>query len=207
MTAKVKSALSILSEALETAAGYALVAVALYAILFVDMTGGGSLWNSLKHLQSTANEEISSPNATRVVKVPTQAVAEKVHEDRILAVFDEAPSGSVAAVYQAPESIVSRPSAALTDTPADVHAGKTWKRDIKGSLRSFTVYGHGDQTASAVMNAPSVYTGSEPTGTPGVRSTQGSPARAETAAASRPGMGTRLSRGALAASETSRNAR
>lgn len=207
MTAKVKSALSILSEALETAAGYALVAVGLYAILFVDMTGGGSLWNSLKHIQSTSNEEMSSPNATRVIKVPTQAVAEKVHEDRILAVFDEAPSGSVAAVYQAPESIVSRPSAALTDTPADTQAGKTWKRDIKGSLRSFTVYGHGDQTASAVMSAPGAYAGGEPAGTPSVAAAQGSPARAETSAAARPGMGSRLSRGALAASETSRNVR
>ncbi|MBI2384609.1 MAG: hypothetical protein HYV14_01220 [Elusimicrobia bacterium] len=206
MTAKVKSVLTVVSEALETAAGYALVAVGIYAAIFVDMTGGGSLWNTLRHFQATSREGIESPNATRVIKVPTQVVEEKVHEDRILAVFDDAsPATEVAAVYEAPESAASRPSAAFTDTPADPKSGKTWKKGIKGELRNFTVYGKGDQTTSAAMPVGTAVRDD----TPAVAATAaaGSAARAATEAAARPGVGSRLSRGALAASETSRNVR
>lgn len=207
MTAKVKSVFTVVSEALETAAGYALVAVGIYSALFVDLTGGGSLWKNLRHIQETSREGIESPNATRVIKVPTQAVVEKVHEDRILAVFDDpTPAGEVAAVYQAPESAAPRSSAAFTDTPADPGAGKSWKRRIKGELRNFTVYGKGDQTTTATMSAGSA---SREADSPAyaAASAAGSPARAATEAAARPGVGSRLSRGALAASETSRNVR
>lgn len=205
MTAKVKSVLTVVSEAVETAAGYALVAVGIYAALFVDMTGGGSLWNTLRHYQATSQEGIESPNATRVIKVPTQVVAEKVHEDRMLAVFDDAPPATeVAAVYEAPESAASRPSAAFTDTPADPKSGKTWKRGIKGELRNFTVYGRGDQTTTAAMTLGPAARDDSPAV---AAAAAGSAARANTEAAARPGVGSRLSRGALAASETSRNVR
>lgn len=206
MTAKVKSVLTVVSEAVETAAGYALVAVGIYAALFVDMTGGGSLWNTLRHFQETSREGIESPNATRVIKVPTQVVEQKVHEDRMLAVFDDAPPATeVAAVYEAPESASSRPSAAFTDTPADPKSGKTWKKGIKGELRNFTVYGKGDQTTTAAMTlGPSVRDDSPSVA---AAAATGSAARANTEAAARPGVGSRLSRGALAASETSRNVR
>jgi hypothetical protein len=206
MTAKVKSVLTVVSEALETAAGYALVAVGIYTALFVDLTGGGSLWKNIRHLQETSQEGLESPNATRVIKVPTQAVVEKVHEDRILAVFDSAPATEVAAVYEAPESAASRPSAAFTDTPADPQSGKTWKKGIKGELRNFTVYGKGDQTTTAAMT---VGPGAREEASPALASaaTAGSAARAHTEAAARPGVGSRMSRGALAASETSRNVR
>jgi len=206
MTAKVKSVLTVVSEAVETAAGYALVAVGIYAALFVDMTGGGSLWNTLRHFQATSQEGIESPNATRVIKVPTQAVAEKVHEDRMLAVFDDAPPPTeVAAVYEAPESAASRPSAAFTDTPADPKSGKTWKKGIKGELRNFTVYGKGDQTTTAAMTLGTAAHDDSPA--VAAAASAGSAARANTEAAARPGVGSRLSRGALSASETSRNVR
>lgn len=206
MTAKVKSVLTVVSEAVETAAGYALVAVGIYAALFVDMTGGGSLWNTLRHFQQTSQEGIESPNATRVIKVPTQVVAEKVHEDRMLAVFDDAPPATeVAAVYEAPESAASRPSAAFTDTPADPKSGKTWKKGIKGELRNFTVYGKGDQTTTAAMALGPAARDDSPA--VAAAATAGSAARSNTEAAARPGVGSRLSRGALAASETSRNVR
>lgn len=208
MTAKVKSALTVLSEALETAAGYALVAVGIYAAIFVDMTGGGSLWKTMRHMQATAHEGLESPNATRVIKVPTQAIAEKVHEDRILAVFDEAPpDGMVTALYQVPGSGNRRPEAAFTDTPAEPTTGKTWKRGIKGELRNFTVYGNGDQTTSATANGGGATSRAAVAEARPVAAAAESPARAETAAAARPGMSSRLSRGALAASETSRNVR
>ena len=117
MTAKVKSALTAAFEALEAAAGCALVAVVIYAVIFMDMTGGGSLWKSMNRIQS--QERFESPNATRVIRVSARPLVEKVHEDRILAVFD-APvrDGLVSAVYQAPDEIGQRPAAAFTDSPA-----------------------------------------------------------------------------------------
>jgi len=205
MTAKVKSVLTVASEALETAAGYALVAIGIYTAVFVDVTGGGSLWNNLRHIKAEATETVQSPNAVRVIKVPVQAEAEKVHEDRILAVFDTQPKGGeVAALYQPPEAGVTRPSAAFTDTPADPDSGKTWKRGIKGDMRTFTVYGKGEQTSSAAAKRPSSAP-AEPT----VAAVAGTPASASATApaAARPGMSSRLSRGTLSASETSRNVR
>ena len=200
--------LTVVSEALETAAGYALVAVAIYSVIFVDMTGNGSLWKTMHHFQDTVQEGIQSPNATRVIKVPTQPLVEKAHEDRMMAVFDDAPpSGMVVAVYEGPESSAHRPSAAFTDTPADPSSGKTWKRGLKGVLRNFTVYGSGEQTSSASSPAGVKTARATAAPAPVTVAADGSAARVETAAASRPGVGSRLSHGALAASETSRNAR
>ena len=211
MTAKVKSVLTVAAEALETAAGYALVAVGIYAAVFIDVTGGGSLWKTMRHMQDTAQEGVESPNATRVIKVPTQVVAEKVPEDRMLAVFDTAePKGEVAAVYQDPDAIGQRPSAAFTDTPAEPTSGKTWKRGLSGELRKFTVYGPSEQTTSASVSSRSVKRGSSaqaPAGASAPAAVEGSAARTETAAASRPGMGSRLTSGALSGSDTSRNVR
>ena len=132
MTAKARTVLTVISEVLETAAGYALVAVGIYSALFVDMTGSGSLWKTMHHFQDTVQEGVQSPNATRVIKVPTQPLVEKAHEDRMMAVFDDAPpSGTIAAVYESPESSAHRPSAAFTDTPADPNSGKTWPSRLK----------------------------------------------------------------------------
>ena len=207
MTAKARSLLTVVSEAVETAAGYTLVVVGIYSAIFVDVTGSGSLWKSMNHFQSTAQESLQSPNATTVIKVPSQPLHEKVHEERMLAVFDEAPpSGTVAAVYQDPATAGLRPSAAFTDTPADPSSGKTWKRSLKGVLRSFTVYGTGEQSSSASVSAGAVSVpASAPV--PKVDAAAGSAARVETVAAARPGVGSRMSHGALAASETSRNVR
>ncbi len=203
MTAKVKSMLTIVSEVVETAAGYAFLAVGIYSALFIDISGNGSLWNTLRHLQDGGSETAAAPNATRVIKVPTQVVAGKAHEDRILAVFDSAPPVDVAAVYQAPENAAGRPEAAFTDTPADPEAGKSWKVGLKGELRNFTVYGKGDQTTSAAAAAPVKAAPASQT----VAAASGSAAHAAAESAARPGMGSRLSRGALAASDSSRNIR
>ncbi len=210
MTAKVKSVLTLVSESMEAAAGYALVAVGIYAVVFVDLTGGGSLWKTMHHLQEVSQDGLESPNATRVIQVPTRVAGEAPNENRMLAVLDnEPPAGVYTAVYAAPDATGLRPSAAFTDTPADPKSGKTWKRGLKGELRSFTVYGKGDQTTSAAMSngggrtpAPAAIVSA-----PVVAATEDSPARAETAAGARPGMGAHMSRGALAASDTTRNLR
>jgi len=206
MTAKVKSMLTVVSEVVETAAGYAFLAVGIYSALFIDVTGNGSLWNTLRHLKDGGSETAAGPNATRVIKVPTQVVAGKAHEDRILAVFDEPQPADTVAVYQAPESVGERPEAAFTDTPADPDAGKTWKVGLKGELRNFTTYGKGDQTTSATASAPAATPALAPAAQT-VVAASGSAGHAAAESAARPGMGSRLSRGALAASETSRNVR
>ncbi|MDO8756843.1 MAG: hypothetical protein Q7J64_02430 [Elusimicrobiota bacterium] len=205
MAAKVKSLLTVVTEVVETAAGYAFLAVAIYSTIFVDITGNGSLWNSLRHLKDGVSETAAAPNATRVIKVPTQVAKGQAHEDRILAVFDEAPPENAVAVYQARESAGARPEAAFTDTPADPDAGDNWKVGLKGELRKFTVYGKGDQTSSAAAAAAAAPAPAEPA--LAVVPASGSAARAAAESTARPGMGSRLSRGALAASETSRNVR
>lgn len=208
MTAKAKSVLSIAGEALETAAGYALIAVALYAALFIDITGGGSLWKTMGYLQEGSKEGLESPNATRVIKVATQASEEKVHEDRILAVFDTGPKDELsAAVYRAPDATDLRPSAALTDTPADPQAGKSWKRGLKGELRTFTVYGAGQETTTA--SQPGASAAPRPSGSTHA-SAASSPSAArvsEAAATARPGLGSRMSNSSMASSDATRNIR
>jgi len=208
MTAKVKSVLSVAGEAVETAAGYALLAVGIYTAVFVDLTGGGSLWNILHHVQTTAQEGIVLPNATRVIKVPVRHVEEKVHEDRMLAVFDAAPvATTVAAVYAAPDAPEQRPSAALTDVPAEPTSGKSWKKGLRGELKRFTVYGKGEQTSSASVTAAAARSEESYEASRAVVAAAGTAAGADTTAASRPGMSSRMSRGALSASDTSRNIR
>jgi len=78
---------------------------------------------------------------------------------------------------------------------------------IQGALRRFTVYGDGEQTTSASMNvgAPGGSVASAPA--PAVAPTEGSAAQATAAVAARAGVGSRLSRGALSASGSSRNVR
>ncbi|MBI4061144.1 MAG: hypothetical protein HY403_06915 [Elusimicrobia bacterium] len=201
MTVKVKSVLSAVSDALEAAAGYALVAVGLYAALFIDITGGGSLWKMASHIRDTSREGVESPNATRIIKVPVRPDVEKLPEDRFLAVFDDSTPGTVSAPYQAPEALAPRPSA-----PADPKPDETWKRGLKGELRRVSVYGDGEETSSASLSAGAAVR-AEPVAEPAVVAAEGSAARAETAAAARPGTGSRLSRGALSASDTSRNVR
>lgn len=201
MTVKVRSMLTVVSEVVETAAGYAFLAVGIYSALFLDISGNGSLWNTMRHLRGAASETAAAPNATRVIKVPTQVVAGKAREDRILAVFDEASPENAVAVYPAPESAGDRPQAVFTDP----EAGKTWKVGLKGELRDFTVYGKGDQTSTAA--APAEAPAPSPAAAQTVVAASGSAAHAAAESTARPGMGSRLSRGALAASETSRNVR
>lgn len=205
VTPTLKSALAGACEVLETSAGYALVAVAIYAVIFIDITGGGCLWDTVGHLRASSQEEVESADAIRVIKVHTPAVADKVSEDRILAVFDAAPpEGAVAAVYQAPDALMrpsERPAAAFTDVPADPKSGKAWKIGLQSELRHFTVYGRGEQTTSVSKSGGGVSVRAANAPATGLA------ARAKTEPVARPGVGSRLSSGALSASGASRNAR
>jgi hypothetical protein len=81
MSARVKSILSTASDALEAAAGYSLIAMGLFGVVFMDVSGSGSLLSALGHLSSTIQEERAFPGATRVIEVPARPTVVKTYED------------------------------------------------------------------------------------------------------------------------------
>lgn len=153
MASKVKEALSWLSEAAETAAGWAAVFVIAYALLFMDLNGNGRLVDTFR---AAAREALGTAPAPRVVAVQTRVVPvrpvdeAKVAQDRMFAlpeVDDREIRVPVAAADQ------PRPPEQLTDAPADASAGADWRRHLSTKLRTFTVYGRGE-TPSIVGGAP-----------------------------------------------------
>jgi hypothetical protein len=201
---KLKDAFSSLSQAVETACGWAFVAAALYAVLFVDMTGGGSLWTTLRGLGGHA-KAASGPEAVRVGRVDPRESAGG-GEDRMLVLSDRTPEPVAAAVaVQAPDARRLDFDPTMTDSPADPRAGSDWRKSLRGELRPFTVYGRGEQapvSAGAGGAAPAS------TQQPIVASPASSAVRgAATGAVSRPGTGTRVRAAATAAPDGVRNLR
>lgn len=123
-----------LREAVRSAVLLALIGGVIYAALFIDFTGGGSLWSVMPHLRE-GGRETEAARATRVVTVaPADGV--KVHEDKILAVFDDPHQGkNVTAEYAAPEGSPIAPPTLLHVPPAaKTPAGKM---NAKVDLRSY----------------------------------------------------------------------
>jgi hypothetical protein len=154
MAPKVKEAMGVLSGVIETACGWAFVAVALYAMLFVNMTGNGTLYDAAR---SMALEAAGLPNPKkvdvqrRVVPVrPVDSIS--AEQNRMLMVPGE-PEKEFAVTVAAPQQ--PRAAEQITDAPADASAGTNWQKHLNGSLRSFTVYGNGDQRSSASASAGS----------------------------------------------------
>lgn len=154
MAPKVKEAMSWASEAIETACGWAVAALALYAILFVDLNGNGRLIDTV---QAAAREALGMAPAPRPVAVQTRVVPvrpvdeAKLAQDRMLTIPD-VPEHEIAV----PVVAANQPSPAetITDAPADPGAGKSWRKHLTGSLRSFTVYGRGEQASVTSAAAP-----------------------------------------------------
>lgn len=207
MAPKVKSVLSAVSDAVETACGWAILAVGLYCAVFMDVTGGGSLWTAVRGLTGHAAAPVDSPAAVRRVTVPAHGVeTADPNQERVLVVFEEPKKdGLVAAVAAAPDAYLKRPEAAYTDSPADPGAGKDWKKSLKGDLRKFTTYGQGEQApVSATVAAAPQQQAPAPVA---IVAASGSAARVGAVAAARPGVGSRLSSGSGAQADTVRNIR
>ena len=152
--AKVKAALGVMTDALETAVGWAFCTVALYALLFVNMTGNGTLWDSLRGVVMDVPAPIQKNAAvqTRVVPVrPVDAMGKA--QNRMLMVPD-VPDKEFSVPVLAQNQPV-RAADQITDAPADARAGKDWRKHLTGSLRTFTVYGQGDERSSASASATS----------------------------------------------------
>lgn len=154
MAPKVKAAMDVLTEALETALGWAFCAVALYALLFVNMTGNGTLWDSIRGvvLDEPAPARTNVAVQTRVVPVRPVDPMEKA-QDRMLMV-PTVPDKEFSVPVVAQNQPV-RAADQITDAPRDASAGKDWRRHLTGSLRTFTVYGEGDEHSSASASAAS----------------------------------------------------
>lgn len=145
------------SEALETACGWALYVAIAYAIFFVDFTGRGHLWSNVASMwrEGRPAPAVAQPEGVRVIKL---GPAPETRGDGLNKVsldykyISDSPAQDKALV-----AVNERPVAALTDVPADPEASgrKDWKRSLRGELRSFKVYGNGEQTSTASSGGPS----------------------------------------------------
>jgi hypothetical protein len=149
---KIKAAVGGLNGVMETVCGWALGACAAYALLFVNLTGDGSLWGSLVGAVQNEMPVADSNVPTRTYVLPAKPYdASDREQNRMLMVPD-----SNQALVVTVEDPSRRPAAAMTDAPADKTRGagpKDWRVHLKGELPTFTVYGRGDETSSASMSA------------------------------------------------------
>ncbi|MBI3564157.1 MAG: hypothetical protein HY079_03060 [Elusimicrobia bacterium] len=209
MAPKVKEALSWVSEAVETAAGWAVVFVIAYALLFMDFNGNGRLVDTFK---AAAREALGMAPAPRQVAVRTRVVPvrpvdeARVAQDRMFAIPEVADQEIRVPVAAADQP---RPSEQITDAPADASAGGDWRKHLSTKLRTFTVYGRGETTSSAsaaVQDAPASAAAKASAPTPAA---PGSAARlgASTPPAARPGVSSRVSRVGEAPADSVRNFR
>lgn len=207
MAPKVKAAVGMVSDAIETACGWAIVVFAVYGLLFVDVTGNGRLWDAVVGVARESTATTAQRNTavqTRVVPVRPVDPMKKA-QDRMLLIPEE-PQQEIAV----PVLASNQPTDQMTDAPADAGAGKTWKKSLKGSLRTFTVYGNGEEHSSASASAGSAPAApSAHASAPVVTVASADSAyRAGTAAATaRPGVSSRASSMGAAPSDGVRNFR
>jgi hypothetical protein len=159
MAPKVKAAVGVMSEAIETALSWGLCAVALYALLFVNMTGNGTLWESLRGVVFDEPAKVQSNVSVQTRLVPARPVdAMEKAQNRMLMV-PEAPDKE----FKVPVVAQSQPARAadqITDAPSDKKASGDWQRHLNGSLRTFTIYGQGDEKSSASASVGKDYVAS-----------------------------------------------
>ena len=200
MAPRVKEAVGVMSDVVETACGWAIVAVALYAMLFLNLTGNGTLWDSLRGVVKDAGAAGSIPANARVVTrvVPVRPVEEvdlKVKaQNRMLLIPNELEHEFKVPVLAGQEP--ARASGQITDAPADASAGKVWQKHLDGSLRTFTVYGNGEQRGSASTAAGSAPGAAVPhaAAAPAATAASAYHAGVAAAAAARPGISDHVSR-------------
>ena len=197
-----------ISEAFETACGWAFCAVALYALLFLNLTGNGTLWDSLRGVVQDARQ-VSARNGavqTRVVPVRPPELQEKMQNHMLM--VPEGSGQSIAVPVVA--AVQQRPSSQMTDAPADASAGKDWKVHLQSQLRTFTVYGQGDSSGPAAPSAKSAKGPASVASAPAPGPTPASISsayHAGIAAVARPGIGDHVTRVGDGGSDGLRNFR
>jgi hypothetical protein len=150
--AKIDGTVGGLNSALETVCGWALCAGAAYALLFVNLTGDGALWGSMVGAVKSGmpGPELNVP--TKIYRIPAKPSDEATREQNRMLMFSDNDKALAVAV----EDPSARRTAAWTDAPADPSVGalpKDWKVHLQGQMRTFTVYGQGDQAGAATAGS------------------------------------------------------
>jgi hypothetical protein len=181
------------SEALETACGWALYLAIAYAILFVDVTGRGNLWSNVASMWKEGTPPpaaIKHDGPVRLVKLGAEPENRddgtgyaRFHYDYL---SDKAGSETVMVP-------VEEKPAEMTDAPADASpaAKQDWRRGINGKLRTFTVYGDGEQSTSASAGGAAPARAQQQQAQAYAAAAPDSAYRAGAGTASRPAIGTR----------------
>ena len=204
--------MGVLSDAFETACGWALCVVALYALLFANISGNGTLWDSLRGVFTDKAIPVPMNAAVEMRVVPMRPVDKMVTaQNRMLMVPDE-PEKEFSVPVLAPQQQPARAADQITDAPADAKAGKDWRKHLTTSFRTFTTYGYGEQLGSASASVSPAQGASKGTlvraaATPATPATAVSAYRAGVAAQARPGVSTHVSQLGAGASDGVRNIR
>ncbi len=137
---------------LETMCGWALCAGAAYALLFVNLTGDGSLFNSALGVLQNAAPQARSNVATSRYVIPAKPVDLVDEAQNRMLMIPETAQKAIAVTVAAPQ--MGRIET-MADAPADITAAapKDWRVHIRGELPNFAVYGAAEQTSSAVAGA------------------------------------------------------
>ena len=144
------------SSALETVCGWAVCAGVSYALLFLNLTGDGSLWNSLVGTVQNALPAASEQVATRTYVIPAKPVDRETREQDRMLMIPENDTAALAVTVQDPSR---RSYAALTDAPRDMtgRGSKDWRVHLKGELPAVAVSGPAEQSSTAIARAGSPY--------------------------------------------------
>ena len=129
MAPKVKEAMGVISDAFETACGYAFCAVALYVLLFVNMTGNGTLWDSMRGVFMDISVQIPKDAAVQTRLVPARPRdAMTKAQNRMLLIPDE-PEKEFSVPVLAQQQPV-RAADQISDTLVGAKAGKDSRRRL-----------------------------------------------------------------------------
>lgn len=152
MNTKVRDAMDGVTQLIETAAGWACVALALYVLAFVDLTGNGRLVDALRGaLEERPAQSWRGPMAVKTVVVPVNTVNQERREQNRMLLIPDADEPEVAVAVRAEAAQPAFPAAAAAAASAPA-----WKRSLAGGLRKLRIYGKGEErsSASAYVQAP-----------------------------------------------------
>ena len=193
-------------EAVETVSGWAFLVLGLYALLFVDLSGNGRVWDAVKGVVQDA-----MPVAPQTIAIHTVHLDERFvdpldkDQNKMLMLqsgYDKEISINVLDENQ------PRSAAAMIDAPSDKNSTKDWKKHLRGKLRRFIVYGAGESTTSSSVSVDARTAASGAVAGPAVApepAVEASPAQTGASAEARPGISSRVRWVSNGASDSVRN--
>ena len=211
MAPKVKAAVDSIREALAIATAFAVCSALAYALLFMDLTGNGRLWDAMRGLANESAGVRGAP-AVQIRRVPVRPIDREVEAQNRMLALPEVAREEIKVDVLAAQQPLERPAPPerVTDAPADKGAVGDWRKHLSGELRRFTVYGQGEQPSQSGGAAPAAAArgtsaaASRPAPTPAAAA---SAYAAGPTAEPRPGIGDHVSRVSGGAADGVRNFR